>query len=125
MLEKVRVDKLLWSLRLFKTRSLAAKACQANKVKINGQSVKPARLVEIGERLYVTTPNRNWDIEIIQLLDKRRPYTEVKEYYIDHTPQEETQREKLHHSFYTGKRRSKSGKPTRQQREEMDDFFGF
>lgn len=125
MLEKVRVDKLLWSLRLFKTRSLAAKACQANKVKINGQAVKPSRLIEIGERLYVTTPGRNWDIEIIQLLEQRRPYTEVQNFYIDHTAKEETQREKLHHSFHTGKRRSKTGKPTRQQREEMDDFFGF
>lgn len=125
MLEKVRVDKYLWSIRLFKTRSLAAKACQANKVKINNTSVKPARNVEIGERITVTTPARNWDIEVIKLLDQRRPYIEAKDCYIDHTPEEDTKREKLHHSFDTGKRQSKTGKPTRQDREDLDDFFGF
>lgn len=125
MIEKVRIDKFLWSIRIFKTRGLAAKACQANKVKINGQSVKPARNVEIGDRIVTSTPGRNWDIEVVKLLDTRRPYIEAKDCYIDHTPEEEQKKEKLHHSFYTGKRLSKTGRPSRKQREDLDDFFGF
>lgn len=125
MLEKVRIDKFLWAVRVFKTRSLAAKACQANKVKINGEKVKPAKMVEVGERIIVTTSARKWDIEVIKLLDTRRPYSEAKECYIDHTPEEEKKHEKFHHSFHTGKRRSKTGKPTRRQREDLDNFFGF
>jgi ribosome-associated heat shock protein Hsp15 len=123
--EKLRLDKYLWAIRLFKTRTLAAAACDTGKVKQNGTSVKAAKNVSIGDEYEVKTEAKKWVIKVTGLLQNRLAYSEAVNYYIDLTPAEETDRTQFQAaSFYTGKRPSKVGRPTKKQRREMDDFFG-
>ena len=123
--EKLRVDKYLWSIRLFKTRTLAAAACDTGKVKLNGTAVKASKTVSIGDEYEVKTEEKRWRIKVAGLLHSRVAYSEAIKYYIDIRPAEEIERSQFQAaSFHTGKRKSKIGRPTKKQRREMDDFFG-
>ncbi len=123
--EKLRIDKYLWSIRLFKTRTMAAAACDTGKVRQNGVVVKAAKNVSVGDEYEVKTEAKKWLIKVTGLLQNRVAYTEAIKYYIDLTPQEETERMHFQtESFHTGKRKSKIGRPTKKQRRELDDFFG-
>lgn len=123
--EKIRLDKYLWSIRLFKTRSLAAAACESGKVKLNGTSVKAAKAVSIGDEYEVKTEAKKWRIKVTGLLQNRVAYAEAIKYYIDITPQEELDRLKFQAaSFHTGKRQSKIGRPTKKQRRDLDEMMG-
>jgi ribosome-associated heat shock protein Hsp15 len=123
--EKLRVDKYLWAIRLFKTRSQAADACDKGRVKMNGDSMKAARAVHVGDRYEVKTEHRHWVVEVTGLLEKRVQYSEAVKFYTDHTPLEEKERIAfMAASFHTGKRLSKIGRPTKKQKRDMDEFFG-
>ena len=123
--DKLRIDKYLWSIRLFKTRTMAAAACDTGKVRQNGTLVKASKSVAIGDEYEVKTEAKKWIIKVTGLLHNRVAYSEAVNYYIDLTPQVET--EQMHFqaaSFHTGKRKSKIGRPTKKHRRELDDFFG-
>ena len=122
--DKLRIDKYLWSIRLFKTRTMAAAACDTGKVRQNGTLVKASKNVAVGDEYEVKTEAKKWIIKVTDLLHSRVAFTEAIKYYIDLTPQEEA--DKLNFqaaSFHTGKRKSKIGRPTKKQRREIDDFF--
>jgi ribosome-associated heat shock protein Hsp15 len=121
--EKIRLDKYLWAIRLFKTRSQAGDACDKGKVKLNGDNVKAARNVSIGEEYEVKTEFKRWRIKVTGLLEKRVQYTEAVKYYTDITPAEELDKLQFQSSsFNTGKRQSKIGRPTKKERRDLDDF---
>jgi ribosome-associated heat shock protein Hsp15 len=123
--EKLRIDKYLWAIRLFKTRTLAAAACDTGKVKQLGTSVKPSKSVSIGDEYEVKTEAKKWLIKVTGLLHNRQAYSEAIKYYLDITPQEELDRLQFQAaSFHTGKRPSKIGRPTKKQRRELDGFMG-
>ena len=122
--EKLRIDKYLWSIRIFKTRSLAADACNNGKVKWNGSNIKPSKTVNIGEQYEVKTEAKKWLIEVAALLHTRVQYTEAIKYYIDLTLEEETKKtQSTAFVFNTGKRKSKKGRPTKKEKRSLDDFF--
>lgn len=122
--EKLRLDKYLWSIRLFKTRTAAAAACDTGKVKIEGVQAKAAKNVNIGDEYEINTEAKRWRIKVTGLLHKRVAYSEAINYYIDITPEEELQRLQFQAaSFHTGKRLSKVGRPTKKQRRDLDEFF--
>lgn len=124
--EKLRLDKYLWAIRLFKTRSQAQHAIDAGKVKWNGADIKPSKQVSIGDRYEVKTEARKWAIEVTGLLDHRVQYAEAIKFYIDHTPQDEVvKKQKSSFVEYTGKRQSKQGRPTKKNRREMGDAMGW
>ena len=124
MSEKLRLDKYLWAIRLFKTRTSAAAACDLSKVKFNGVVAKAARQVNVGDEYEVKTENKRWRIKVTGLLHNRVKYEEAIKYYIDITPAEEIQRLQYQAaSFHTGKRKSKIGRPTKKERRELDEFF--
>ncbi len=121
--EKLRIDKYLWAIRLFKTRSLSAAACDAGKVKFSGSAVKASKQVSIGDEYDVKTDTRRWRIKVTGLLSKRAAHSIAIQYYIDITPQDELQRLAYQAaSFHTGKRQSKIGRPTKKERRNLDDF---
>jgi len=123
--EKLRIDKYLWAIRLFKTRTLAGVACDTGKVKHNGVSVKASKQVGIGEEYEVKTEAKRWRIKVTGLLHNRVAFSEAIKYYIDITPAEEIERLQFQSaSFHTGKRLSKIGRPTKKQRRDMDGFLG-
>jgi ribosome-associated heat shock protein Hsp15 len=125
MPEKLRIDKYLWAIRLFKTRSLAATACESGKVKYNGSQVKPAKQVAIDDEYEIKTEAKRWRIKVTGLLQKRVKYEEAVKYYLDITPAEEIERLQYQAaSFHTGKRPSKIGRPTKKERRDLDSFTG-
>ncbi|MGO4292990.1 RNA-binding S4 domain-containing protein [Chitinophaga sp. RAB17] len=122
--EKVRVDKYLWSIRVFKTRSQASDACDGGKVKMNGNSVKAAKPVSIGDKFEIRTEGRKWVIEVTGLLANRQAYSEAIKYYIDNTPEEDKLAPAFVASvFQTGKRQSKIGRPTKKDRRNIEGFM--
>lgn len=121
--EKLRLDKYLWSIRLFKTRTLAAAACDTGKVKQHGTAVKAAKNVAIGDEYEVKTEAKKWLIKVTGLLHNRVAYSEAINFYLDLTPEEEKDKLQFHGtSFHTGKRPSKIGRPTKKLRRELDEF---
>jgi ribosome-associated heat shock protein Hsp15 len=122
--EKLRLDKYLWAIRLFKTRTMAAAACDTGKIKQNGTSVKAAKNVAVGDEYEIKTEAKRWRIKVTGLLYNRVAYSEAISYYLDITPQEELDRLQFQAaSFHTGKRQSKIGRPTKKQRRELDEFL--
>lgn len=122
--EKLRIDKYLWAIRLFKTRSQAGDACDKGKIKMNGVAVKASRVVNIGDEYEVKTEARKWVVKVTGLLFSRVQYSEAIKFYIDLTPSEELDRIKFEAaSFHTGKRLSKVGRPTKRERRDLGDFM--
>lgn len=122
--EKLRLDKYLWAIRLFKTRTAAATACDKGRVKIDGEPVKASRVVKIDDTYEVKTDEKRWVIKVTGLLPKRVQYSEAIKFYEDQTPIEEKERIAFQTaSFYSGKRLSKIGRPTKKERRDIDDFM--
>ena len=69
----VRIDKWLWAARFFKTRALAARACELGRVEIAGQRIKPAREVRMGDQLKVTNDSGEFAVEVLRLSEMRGP----------------------------------------------------
>ncbi len=82
----MRVDRWCWAARLFKTRSLAAKACAAGHVKCNGTSVKAAKQIRPGDHLEVLTPGGPRVVDVLLLADRRGPAAVARTLYEDRTP---------------------------------------
>ena len=122
--EKLRLDKYLWAIRLFKTRTLAAAACDGGKVKFNGAPAKAAKQVAINDEYEVKTEAKRWRIKDTGLIHNRARYEEAIKNYIDITPAEEIERLQYQAaSFHTGKRPSKIGRPTKKERRDLDEFL--
>lgn len=116
----VRIDKYLWCIRVFKSRSIATDACDGGKVKIDGSSVKPSRHVKIGEVITVQQGYVKRSFKIINLLEKRISAPLVKNFALDITPQEEldklqTERFISYQSKFKG-----VGRPTKKDRRLID-----
>ncbi len=123
--EKLRVDKYLWAIRLFKTRSQAADACDNGKVKLQGSNIKAPKSVNIGDVFDVKAEGRKWVIRVTGLLEKRAAYPEAIKNYEDITPPEELDVVKFQAaSFQTGKRLSKVGRPTKRDLRDIRGFMG-
>ena len=122
--EKVRLDKYLWSIRLYKTRSQASEACEKGKVKFNGVNAKASKHVNTGDEYEIKTEVKRWRIKVTGLLRGRVQFSDAVKYYLDITPTAEQERLQLQAaSFHTGKRLSKIGRPTKKQRRDLNDFM--
>lgn len=121
--EKLRIDKYLWSIRIFKTRAQAAEACDKGRVKLKDNAIKASKNVVIDDEYSIKTEDRKWIIQVTGLLDHRVQYAEAIKYYIDLTPEEEKEKLQVQvASFHTGKRLSKIGRPTKKQRRDLENF---
>jgi ribosome-associated heat shock protein Hsp15 len=122
--EKLRIDKYLWAIRMFKTRSLATEACAKGKVKENGDNVKASKNVRPGDEYEVRTEIKKWKIKVVKLLHQRVQYAEAIKFYTDITPEEEINRVQFMAATYnTGKRMSKVGRPTKKNKRDLDEFM--
>src|SRR5690606_3064948 len=120
--EKLRIDKYLWAIRLFKTRSLATEACKAGRVKLKGQNVKPSYVVKIGERFTIQKGVERKEILVTGLLERRVDAKTAVAFYEDHTPVEETYKFKSVFQAPVLKRDRGAGRPTKRDRREIDDL---
>jgi ribosome-associated heat shock protein Hsp15 len=120
--DKVRIDKWLWAVRLFKTRSLATEACKKGRIIVQGVEVKPSREVKPGETILVRKLPLVYTIKVTALTHNRLPAARVKEYMDDVTSPEELEKLKINdHTFF---RRDKgTGRPTKKDRRLLDDLI--
>lgn len=121
-MEAVRIDKYLWSVRLFKTRSQATDACRAGRVKIDGDAVKASREIKAGQEITIHMGPITKTIKVIEVLQKRVGAKLVPEYMQDLTPEEEYQKlEMIKQSPFV----KRKGRPTKKERRDMDEWFGW
>jgi ribosome-associated heat shock protein Hsp15 len=123
-MDKVRVDKWLWSVRIFKSRTIATDACKAGKVKIDGQAVKPSYLLSRGETLELRKEGFNLLFKVVELLDKRVGAPLAQACYENLTSAEELNK---YNDWYIGKggaekREKGSGRPSKKERREIERF---
>ncbi len=121
--EKLRIDKYLWAIRLFKTRSLATDACKAGRVKLNGQNLKPSAIVKVAEVYQVSKGIEKKIIEVVELLHQRVEAKIAITKYNDLTPVEETHTYLTMHNAPDLKRDRGTGRPTKKDRRETDDLM--
>lgn len=124
MLQKVRIDKWLWSVRIFKSRTLATDACKSGKIKIGDKSIKASYLVQREEEVSVFKGGFTLQFKVIDLIQKRVSAPLAQACYENLTTEEEMNKYK---EWFVGKgsseRREKgSGRPTKKERREIDDF---
>ena len=119
-MESVRIDKFLWSVRIYKTRTVAAEECEKHRVLVNGAEVKPSRHVRTGDRLTVKKLPVVHTYEIIQLVDKRQSASLVKNYIIDSTPQSELDKAEMARMTAHVQRDRGAGRPTKKERRDIE-----
>ncbi|MHB1177901.1 MAG: RNA-binding S4 domain-containing protein [Daejeonella sp.] len=119
---KLRIDKYLWAIRAFKTRSISTEACKAGRVKMGGQNLKPSHIVKAGEIFTVQKGSDRKVIKVIGLLERRVDAKTAVTFYEDLTPVEETLAYKsMFHTANLSRDRG-TGRPTKKDRREIDDL---
>ena len=123
MAEGVRIDKWLWAVRLYKTRSLASEECKKGKVMINGMNVKPSREIKEGETIQLRRPPITRTYKIIALVENRMAAKMVPEFMVETTPASELEiLEEMKNRSIDNRERG-TGRPTKKERRDLDDFF--
>ncbi len=120
--EKLRIDKYLWAIRVFKTRTLASDACKAGRVKLDTKNIKPSYEVKIGDTYQVSKGPDRKIIRVTGLLENRVDAKKAVDYYLDVTPVEQTQAFKSMFQAPILKRDRGTGRPTKADRREIDDL---
>jgi len=120
--EKLRIDKYLWAIRVFKTRTLASDACKAGRVKLENQNIKPSHEVRIGETYQVSKGIERKIIVVTGLLENRVDAKTAADFYRDVTPVEQTSAFKSMFQAPVLKRDRGTGRPTKKDRREIDDL---
>src|SRR5687768_10823987 len=111
---EVRIDKWLWAVRLYKTRSVATTACRAGHVKFQGENVKPSHIVRIGQVFTARTGDLNRTVKVVGLLERRVGPKLVENYAQDLTPAAEYLRAAEDRTLPKAPRREKgAGRPTK------------
>jgi len=119
-METVRIDKFLWSVRIYKTRTIAAEECEKHRVLVNGAEVKPSRHVKLGDKLTVKKLPVVHTFEVIQLIDKRQSASLVKNYIVDKTPQDELDKAEMARMTSFVQRERGAGRPTKKERRDIE-----
>ena len=121
---EVRIDKYLWAIRVFKTRSEATEACNGGKVKIGGVNAKPSKDVRPGDIINVRKGAVNFTYRVIDGLEKRVGAKVVPEYAENLTPQEELDKLRAPVETFFVTRDRGAGRPTKKERRALDEFVG-
>ncbi len=122
--EKTRVDKWLWAIRFFKTRSLATDACSGGKVKVNGINAKASQLVKPGDMVICKKDHFNYELKVVSIIEKRVGAPIAVTCYENLTPPEELNK---FEDWFIGKGKNESrergaGRPTKRERRDIDEF---
>jgi ribosome-associated heat shock protein Hsp15 len=118
----MRIDKYLWCIRVFKTRSIATAACKKGQVKIEEKSVKPSKEVFGNDLILVRKNQINYQIKVLNLPESRVGAKLVEQYRKDVTPKEEFAKNELLKYSKDYYRKKGSGRPTKKDRRDIEDF---
>ncbi len=121
-IKKCRIDKWLWAVRLYKTRSVASDAVKAGKVKVNGDSVKPAFEVFVGMEFTIPKGVVKYSYKVIAITDKRVGAPLAKDFCEDITPEEEKMKLTTLEFMPTAFRDKGTGRPTKKERRDLDEW---
>lgn len=121
-MSEVRIDKWMWATRIFKTRTIAVEACKKNRIMINNVSVKPSRMIKVGDVIQVRKPPVVYSFRVLQLVEKRMGAKMVPEYLENITPKEQYDLLELNKISGFIDRARGTGRPTKKDRRSLDDF---
>jgi len=121
-MEEARVDKWLWEVRIFKTRSIATDACKKGRVAVGGTVVKPSRMIHVGDIVSVRKPPIEYSFRVIQLLGSRVGAKRVEEFMQNVTPREQYELLELQRVSGFVDRAKGLGRPTKKDRRDLDQF---
>ena len=121
---EIRMDKFLWAVRIYKTRTIAAEACSKGQVTINELTVKPSRHVIVGETIMVRKPPMVHTYKVLGILHTRLSAEKVKEYIVETTPDEEFRKIEIMHLQKNAVRDRGTGRPTKRDRRDIDRLKG-
>ncbi len=117
MSERVRIDKWLWAARFFKTRSLAAKSVDGGKIKLNGESVKPAKELRPGDQVTIHIAELEWTVDVLQLSDRRGPAEAARRLYVESEASLQKRQQAIEvRRLRVGPVRDERGRPTKRDR---------
>jgi len=116
----VRIDKWLWAVRIFKTRSQASEACRKGRILINDVQVKPSRVIKVGEIVIVKKPPVTHQYKILGLLENRQSAKGIVNYVEDLTPEEEKEKLEIKKHIGFEIRDRGIGRPTKRERRLID-----
>lgn len=119
-MEQTRVDRWLWAVRLFKTRSAAQQACRGGHVRVNDARVKPATAVKVGDTVEISGSNRQRVVEVAAVIDQRVGAPAARECLVDHSPQP-TPRQ---FQPSVPERERGAGRPTKRERRQLEREWG-
>ena len=122
-MESVRLDKYLWAIRVYKTRTDATDACKGGKVRLNGLDVKPSKEVKVGDVLTVRKGVATYTYKVLDLVEKRQGAKLVSEFAENQTPQEELDKLRAPVETFFLKRDRGTGRPTKKERRQMDALW--
>ena len=130
MMKDVRIDKWLWAVRVFKTRSMATEACKLGRVTIEGMNVKPSHIIKVGDKISVRKPPITFTFEVLALLDNRVGAKLVPNYLKNVTTPDQYELLEMARIGGFVKRQKGLGRPTKKDGREMKEFteeafFGF
>lgn len=123
MAENVRIDKWIWAVRIFKTRSQATESCRKGHVSIGDLPVKPSRIVHPGEIVKIRKNQITRSFKVLALAEKRMSATLVQSFLVDVTPPEELEILEMQKNMKWITRDKGTGRPTKKDRRDMDSFF--
>lgn len=123
-MESVRIDKFLWAIRVFKTRSEATEACKGNRVRVNDADAKPSRDVKVGDVITVRKAAVYYKWKVLRLIENRVGAQLVPQYAENQTPQEELDKLKAPVETFFVKRDRGTGRPTKKDRRTIDAMWG-
>lgn len=122
-MQELRIDKYLWAIRVYKTRTDATDACKAGKVRINGADTKPSKLVKVGDTIVARKGAVTYTYRVINLVDKRQGAKLVPDYAENLTPAEELAKLRAPVETFFLKRDRGAGRPTKKDRRQMEDLW--
>lgn len=122
-MDEIRLDKYLWAVRIFKTRSDAADAVRNNKVTVNGSYAKPSREVKLGDVIAVRKQQVTYSYKVLDLVSSRQPAKNVPLYCLDITPQEELAKLNVPRETIFVFRDRGTGRPTKKERRELESLM--
>ena len=123
VMEELRIDKYLWSIRVFKTRSEATDACKGGKIRVNGADTKPSKPVKVGDTIVARKGAVTYTYKVLQLIDKRQGAKLVPNYAENLTPQEELDKLRAPVETFFLKRDRGAGRPTKKDRRQMESLW--
>jgi ribosome-associated heat shock protein Hsp15 len=123
-MEEVRVDKWLWAVRIFKTRTIASEACKKGRVMVNNISVKPSRTIRKGDIIQVRKPPVTYSFKVLVLADKRMGAKMVPDFMENITPPDQYEILELNSISGFVDRQRGTGRPTKKERRDLEQFTG-